>query len=111
MTNYKIIQTEHFKRSLSDFLITISPDDKRHFVVFQGIFDNNPFDVRIKTHSIHKDKNMNQIYSSYITNKIRLIWLLKGVTIIILYKVMTDHDYNKIRKLFPMIIKIADMIK
>lgn len=108
---YKIIQTESFKRSLYDFLLTISPDDKKHFVVFQEIFDNDPFNVRIKTHLIYKDKKANQIYSSYITNKIRLIRLLKWTTIIILYKVMTDHDYNKIRKLFPMIIKIADIIK
>ena len=94
MTSYKIVQTEHFKRSLYDFLLSISLDDKKHFVVFQEIFDKDPFDARIKTHVIYKDKKMNQIYSSYITSKIRLIRLLKWTTIIILYKVMTDHDYN-----------------
>lgn len=77
MMEYKIIQTESFKRSLYDFLLTISPDDKKRFVVFQEIFDNDPFNVRIKTHLIYKDKKANQIYSSYITNKIRLIRLLK----------------------------------
>ncbi len=77
MTEYQIIQTEHFKRSLYSFLLTVSPDDKKHFATFQEIFDNNPFDIRINTHSIYKDKKTSQIYSSYITSKIRLIRLLK----------------------------------
>jgi len=112
MTKYQIIQTSHFKRPLKDFLDTTSPEDKKHFVRFQEIFDIDPLDNCIGTHDIYKDaKKKVVIYSSLITMKIRLIRLLKGNVIILLYKVMTDHDYNKIQKLFPMMVRLADMIE
>ena len=103
MTKYQIIQTNHFKRSLEIFLKSLPPSDHKSFKSFQEIFDTNPFDNRLYTHSIFKKQNA-ILLSSYITSKIRLIRVLKGKTIILLYQIMTDHDYNKIQKLSKYII-------
>lgn len=71
---YKIIQTSYLKRSLKDFLRHISSEDKKDFIRLQWFFDNNSFDRNLWTYDIYKDLQRNVvIYSSYITNKIRLI--------------------------------------
>ena len=109
MTRYKIIQTAHFKKSLESFLSSITIPDKNSFKKFQNIFDYNPFDKRLKTHSIFKNQDA-ALFSSYITTKIRLIRILKWETIILLYQIMTDHDYNKIQKLAKHIIWLSSFI-
>lgn len=109
---YQVITTSRFKKSFEQFLKRIDIQDKKQFIIFQEIFDKDPFDTRLYTHSIFKDKSRNAVmYTSYITHKIRLIWILKGETIIVLHHVMTDHDYNKVKNYLPSAMKIIDMLK
>lgn len=92
---YNFIITKSFLSNQKSYISTLNTKEKEHFLKLKELFINDIFDKKLNTHSIYTYKNI-KVFSSYINKKERIIFFYKDPNKIYLYKIMTDHDYNKL---------------
>ena len=104
---YKFIITKDFSDNQEEYLWKIDKNKLNKYLKVKKIFIKNPFDSNLSTHKILNKWNF-IIYSSYLNKKDRIIFIQKKPNEIIPYKIIDDHDYNKLLKvlkfIFPEII-------
>ena len=105
---YKFIITKEFSENQKKYLEKIDKIKLKKYLKAKEIFIKSPFDEILNTHKILEKWNF-IIYSSYLNKKDRIIFIQKKPNEIIPYKIIDDHDYNKLLKIlkfiFPEIIK------
>ncbi len=77
--NYQFKTVSSFRRSLKK----LNKEQKKAAKVAFGIFKQNPFDLRLRTHKIHKlsaDYGVT-VYSVYIQGDLRAVFYLEGNTV------------------------------
>jgi mRNA-degrading endonuclease YafQ of YafQ-DinJ toxin-antitoxin module len=108
--SYTFIKTKRYEKSLEQFLKYQQPRLVDLREEFKVIFTSNPFDTTLNTHDVYT-KYDKVIFTSYIGYKVRLIWLMVKPHTIIPYSIIEDHDYHRLKKLYPAIIMLADLVK
>ncbi|MCX6756930.1 MAG: type II toxin-antitoxin system YafQ family toxin [Candidatus Nomurabacteria bacterium] len=81
---YKIVADKHFERSYKK----LSENIKKKFKNIIPILENNPFDLKLKTHMLQGEKN--HIFSISITHKIRALFIIDKNTL--LFTDIGNHD-------------------
>ena len=104
---YKFIITKSFSYNQKEYLEKIDKNTLNKYLKIKEEFIKNPFSSKLNTHKILSKWNF-IVYSSYLNKKDRIIFIQKKPNEIIPYKIIDDHDYNKLLKvikfLFPEII-------
>ena len=104
---YKFIITKDFSDNQKKYLLKIDKNSLNKYLKIKEEFIKNPFSSNLNTHKILSKWNF-IVYSSYLNKKDRIIFIQKKPNEIIPYKIIDNHDYNKILKvlkfIFPDII-------
>lgn len=92
---YDFIITKKFFSNQSDYIATLSKKEWENFLKLKNLFIINIFDETLNTHKISEYRDI-KVYSAYINKKDRIIFFYKNPKKIYLYKIMTDHNYDKL---------------
>ena len=105
---YKFIIVKDFLENQWEYLKKINNVDLKKYLKIKKVFIENPFNNTLNTHKILEKWNF-IVYSSYLNKKDRIIFIQKKPNEIIPYKIIDDHNYNKLLKvlkfIFPELIK------
>ena len=92
---YNFIITQSFLNNQKEYIKSISKKEIEKYNEIKKRFQINIFDPLLNTHEIY-EKNWVKVFSSYINKVDRIIFFYKNPQTIYLYKIMTNHDYNKL---------------
>ena len=108
---YKFLITKEFSKNQQKYLEKIDKNNLLKYKKTKEIFIKNPFDKNLNTHKILEKWNF-IIYSSYLNKKDRIIFIQRKPNEIIPYKIIDNHDYNKLLKVLKFIFSdIIDKLK
>jgi len=81
---YKIVADKHFERAYKK----LSESIKSKFKKIIPILENNPFDLKLKTHMLQGNKS--HVFSISITHKIRALFIIDNNTLV--FTDIGNHD-------------------
>lgn len=101
---YIFVLTKKYNKSRINYLERADSVTKKKFEKQKNIFNKDIYDPRLKTHPVW-EKSWVIVYSSEIKDKDRVVFFFEEPKFVFIYKIMEDHDYNKLKdnvdKLIP----------